>query len=60
MTCTWEVFFTYYINVELQKVPKEWRKITKFHPLCFETLTLIYSTKFKISHELIFGTYFVK
>jgi hypothetical protein len=46
--------------VELQKVPEEWHKVTKFHPLCLETLTLICSTKFKVSHEVIFGTNFVK
>jgi len=60
MTFTWQVFFTYNVKVELQKVPKEWDKITKFHLLCLETLTVLYSTKFKISHEMIFGPRFVK
>jgi hypothetical protein len=54
------MFSLHNVNVELQKVPKEWHKITKFHPLCLENLTLMYSTKFKISLELIFGTHFVK
>jgi hypothetical protein len=53
-------FSLHNVNVELQKVPKEWYEITKFHSLCLENLTLIYLTKFKISHELIFCTHFVK